>query len=759
MIRKNIIVKGIVQGVGFRPFVYKIATYHNLKGTVCNTSKGVLIDVEGKSSNIDSFISNIKEKSPKLSFIESVEELSLDTIGFKDFKIIDSIDFGGRTLISPDIGVCDECIKEIEDKYDRRREAYPFTNCTNCGPRFSIIKSIPYDRKFTTMDSFHMCNNCKEEYLNIVDRRFHAEPTCCNECGPKLELLDKYGDCVNCNDELNKTRNLIKEGYILGIKGIGGYNIVCRADFYNTIDELRRRKRRVRKPLAVMMKDIETVKKYCLLSNKEEEMLKDSKKPIVILKKKNNDLPNNISFSNNTLGVVLPYSPLHHLLFKDGIDKVIFTSGNITKGQMIYEDYKAIDKLKEITDYLLVHNREINMPVDDSVVFECLGEERVIRAGRGYAPISIKKDTRDNTLALGGQLKNTFSLSSKDYIFISPYIGDMETLESLENFKKNVIHLKNIYHIDIKKVCYDMHPSYWYSKYLDEINVKKVGIYHHHAHIASCIGENDYKGKVIGIAFDGTGYGEDKNIWGGEFLICDLKSFKRYGQVNYFKLVGGDSATKNPWKIGLALIRESLKLGDSNIYKEFNDIFNVDKDKFNLLCNMIDKNLNVSLCSSVGRLFDGICSILGFNDEVSFEGEYGIYLENLANKFKVDNENYKEKYCYEIKKAKDVFGIKTEKLIRGIVRDLRRGVTKEEIALKFHNTIIYASSSMALILRNETKINTVALSGGVFQNRIILEGLCIDLENKGFNVITNKKIPCNDSGLSYGQLLISDELM
>lgn len=755
MVRRFIIIKGIVQGVGFRPFIYKIALENNLYGSVYNTSNGVYIDVEGKKKDIDIFIKDIGKKAPVLSKIEDIYVEGRNFIGYKGFGIIDSKDEDGITLISPDIGICEDCIDDIKNSIENRRYNYPFANCTNCGPRFSIIKRIPYDRKFTTMNEFNMCDDCKAEYENPLDRRFHAEPTCCKKCGPDISLLNKNGEIIKCNDYIEEVRKYIIKGKIIAIKGIGGYNIVCNAENKESILKLRERKFRKSKPLAVMFRDEKIVNKYCYLNDIELKVLKSNKKPIVILKKKNEQLSYNIAFESPSIGAVLPYSPLHYLLFDDKIKSIVFTSGNVSGSPMIYKDNDALSKLNNIVDYYLVHNREINMPVDDSVVKVINSKERVIRNGRGYAPLSIKKESKDEILALGGELKNTFAISSQGYIFLSPYLGDMDNVYGRYNFNKNINHIKDMYNINPNVICYDMHPNYWSNEYIKDLSLKTVGVYHHHAHIASCMGENNIKDKVIGIAYDGAGLGDDETIWGGEFIVCNYKEFKRVGHVSSFKLPGGDKATENPWRIGVSLIYEVLGYNDASLDRIV-DIIPKDRGNIKFILDILDKNINAPICSSIGRIFDGISAILGFTMKRSYEGEAAIYLENLAYKFLENNSLYKEQYRYEIRKYNEMLQIDFKGMIIEILKDIDNKKSKEEIALKFHNTVIDFTINVAIKLREIYRLNNIALSGGVFQNEILLSGISRGLEEKKFNVITHKLIPCNDSGISYGQLLIGN---
>lgn len=763
MIRKGITVKGTVQGVGFRPFVYRIALENQLSGWVNNTSKGVVMEIQGDEVGIKNFLTNLKERAPELSSIEEVVVENKKSLkDYKEFLIVKSTEEKGRTLISPDIATCKECEKELRDSNNPRRYLYPFINCTNCGPRFSIIKDTPYDRKYTSMDNFIMCDKCKEEYENPNDRRFHAEPTCCSACGPRVILLDNKGNPIKSKDEFESVRKYLKEGKIIGIKGIGGFNLVCDGNNELAIEKLRHRKHRPDKALALMMKNINVVEKYCYVNSEEKEILTGNKKPILLLKKKNNKLPTNISFNNKRLGVVLPYSPLHYLIFDNDIDTLVFTSGNLSTIPIIYEDIEAIDNLREIVDYFFIHNREINMPVDDSVVQVIGGYGRVIRAGRGYAPYYNKYIFKENILALGSQFKNSFSLGSGDCIFTSPYIGDMDGEENYLRFNRVLKHMKNIFRVEPSTIIHDMHPNYWSKDYLDKNKVRTLGVYHHHSHIVSCMIENKENDKVIGIAFDGVGYGEDGNLWGGEFLICDKKNFFRGAHLKYIPLPGGDGAVKFPGRIGLSLLLEALK--EDEIEEAACKYFYGMESR--IIINMLRKNFNCPLTSSMGRLFDGIASLLDFNKEVSYEGEAAMYVQCLAEDF-IDSLKGTSDYDY-IKRCENRYHwgisdslpyiININNMIRDIIKDLDNNIDKGCIALKFHNTIIDFSNEICIKLREEYRINKVALSGGVFQNSILLDGIEMALKESGFQVITHRLIPCNDGGLSIGQIVIGNEL-
>lgn len=754
-IRKIIEIYGIVQGVGFRPFVYNLASKNNLTGHVNNNSNGVFIDIQGEKDNINEFVIELRENPPELARINEIriknKNVNKKYVKF-DIKFTEN-NLNPTTYISPDYSICDKCKEEIFDEKNKRYR-YPFTNCTCCGPRFTIIKKLPYDRVSTTMNEFEMCEACKAEYDNPSNRRFHAQPNACPNCGPKVFLKNKNGELLNYSDCLKETAKFLKKGEIIAIKGLGGFNLSCDAKNEKSIKLLRERKHKPSKPLAVMMKDIETVRKYCDLSEEEEKILLSNKRPIILLrKKKNYSLPENLAPNNKMIGVMLPYTPLHYLIFNNDLDVLVMTSANMSGEPIIYKNDEALRKLRNIAEYFLLHNREIYINIDDSVTRYILKNERLIRPGRGYAPNSILMKSEIEILALGSQLKNTISISNGTDIFISEYIGDIENKETINNFQKVIKHYLEIYKVKPKVIVYDKHPGFVYKQLNleEDLNlhycIKYIETQHHHSHIVSCMVENKIDEKVIGIAYDGTGYGDDKKIWGGEFFVCNKKIYKRIGHLEYFKLPGGESAIKNPWKIAISLL-----------YKVYKDKYieyvpkHINSNKINIIKKMIDKNINSPETSSIGRLFDGVSALLGLIQEVSFEGEAAINLENISN------EKINDFYKYNISNEENILIIKLNDFIREIIDDIRLKISNDIISAKFHNTIVEITNDMAKKIRKISNINVVALSGGVFQNKILLEKTVKKLEESGFNVYTNKIIPCNDSGISLGQLVIANEM-
>lgn len=742
MIRKYIEVSGLVQGVGFRPFVYRIALENHIKGFIKNSSIGVVIDIEGKEEDISSFVNSIQHNGPSLSNIENIHIKTMEIKNYKTFDIRESSkESQGFTFISPDLGLCEDCYCDVMNERDKRH-LYAFTNCTNCGPRYSIVKKLPYDRASTTMKSFNMCKPCSLEYSNPLNRRFHAQPNCCPQCGPRLELYDNQGMLLEGVDEIKETIELLKKGNIFSIKGIGGFHLVCDGKNNNAIEKLRNRKHRPSKPFALMMRDIETVKKYCELSSKEEEILCSNKRPIVILDKKNEtDLPNSIAPDNMTLGVMLPYTPLHYFLFDDELDVLVMTSANINGMPIIFENEESIEKLKCIVDYHLMNNRDIHTSIDDSVVRVLLGEERIIRRGRGYSPAYFKGNRFKESLSVGTHFKNTFCLCKDENIIFSQYIGDLNNEETRIRERKAIKNLIDIYYIEPEFIACDMHPDIFSSGILKEEKTRAV--YHHHAHIASVLFENNLKERVIGVAYDGAGYGEDGTIWGGEFLICDLKDFKRAAHLKASAMPGGDKASIEPKRMGISYLYDTFN-------EDIEKVWPLDK-KDRLYIEMIKKDINCPKTSSIGRFFDGAAWLLGFNRKVTFEGEAAIYLENMADK----NETYSYEISIDYKDKEYV--IETKGVIKAMINDILTNTPREIIAKRFHNTIINFTVKICSMIREKYALEKVALSGGAFQNKILLEGVYSGLVANGFKVYTNNEVPCNDGGVSLGQIAISNE--
>lgn len=768
-------VEGIVQGVGFRPFVYNLAQKLTLKGWVNNNSEGVYIDIEGKADSLDSFLSTLKHDAPPLSKIEQITLEEKEIVNFSEFAIKESIENNTKiTLISPDISICKDCKEDIFNSANRRY-GYPFTNCTNCGPRFSIIKSIPYDRDKTTMQVFEMCDECKKEYTDPSNRRFHAQPNACKKCGPHLYVTDINGLQLDINSPIIYTVKKLLEGKIFAIKGLSGFHLVCNALNEDSINLLREKKRRPYKPFAVMMKDLDTVKKYCTVNQLEENILMGIRKPILLLNRlSSSNLPDAIAPNQKTLGVMLPYTPMHELLFHNtGLEVLIMTSANIHGLPLEYTNEGALINLKNIVDYYLMHNRNIFIPVDDSVVKVVNGKQMLIRRARGYAPDAIRLEISNNILACGSNMKNTFCISKNDFTFLSTHIGDLENIETFEHYKRNIEHYKNIFTFEPEYIAYDMHPDYMSTQYGSQFNLPKFSIQHHHAHTVSCMTENKLKNKVIGVCFDGTGFGTDGKIWGGEFLICDLKNFARAGHLSYTKMPGGEKAVREPWRMGLSYIYEAYKSNDNKSEDLKSIIIRLYGNDSLSLINIIEKNINCPETSSMGRFFDAVSSILNIRNTVTYEGQASIELEACIHNY------YPEYYSYNIKKIMNVennaildnkpyiyetklkhkYLIEPHSAIIEMLEDLLKDVPREVIAAKFHNTVINFTVELCELIRRDTNINDVTLSGGVFQNTYLFEKTIEALKAKNFIVYSNTLVPSNDGGVALGQLVIANEII
>ena len=750
MIAKKIVVKGIVQGVGFRPFIYKNATKNNLKGFVNNTSKGVFIEVEGYEKDITSFIEEIKHKPPVLSKVTDIKIIDREIEGYTDFKIIESVEEEEAiTLLSPDIATCDDCLADISD-VNNRRYRYAFTNCTNCGPRFSITKKVPYDRENTTMDVFQMCSECREEYNDPLNRRFHAQPNGCSKCGPRVYICNKEGNEIISNDPIKDIAKEIKNGKIVAIKGIGGFNLACDAKNKEVINELRKRKKRPRKPLAVMMRDVETAKKYCNVNEMEERILLGNKKPILLLDKKRNSLlPKELTnYQNGKLGVMLPYTPVHHILFSEDIEILVMTSANISGEPMVYKNHEVIEKLKGIADFYLMNNRDIYIPIDDSVSRVVVGKERVLRNARGYAPKSMEIKDMSYSIALGANSNNTFAIANNENIFFSNYIGDLANYSTWQHYINSLEHMKGIYKIDPKSYFYDLHPNFYQNELLKEIKTKKIGIQHHHAHIVACMAEHFLEEEVIGVAFDGTGYGTDGKLWGGEFFVCNKEKFKRLAHLNYVALPGGEGAIREPWKMAISYLYDTFK-EDYTAYVPKH----LQEKKHQIITEIIKKDINSPKASSIGRLFDAVAALLGFDAKITFQGEAAIDLENLCCR---DDQSF---YQYNISLEDGIYIIDCKSLIKSVVIEVIDGIDKELIARRFHNTIIKFTIELCEILRKEYNLSSVVLSGGVFQNEILLINIYKELIKRDFKVYIHEQIPANDEGISIGQMIIGNEIL
>lgn len=755
--RAKVFVEGRVQGVGFRPTVFRYAVKNNLTGFVCNTSSGVYIEVEGLLPDIKNFIEKIKRFPPTRSHISKISVIYTEPIKSEEpFRIIESKSTSEKIRIelSPDIATCNECLEELFNPKDRRY-LFPFINCTNCGPRFTITEKLPYDRKNTTMKIFKMCHNCIREYHNPSDRRFHAQPDCCFFCGPEVFLVkDKI---LNRGlDAIKKAAELIKNGYILAVKGIGGYHLICDAKNKKVVKRLREIKKRGDKPFALMAKNIKTVKKYCEVSREEEKLLKSWQSPIVLLKKKKNcKLPEEIAPSNKYSGFYLPYTPLHHLLFYSGCpDVVVATSANIAESPIIFKDNKKeMEKLTDISDYILTHNRPIKSGCDDSVVRVSHDKKiYIIRKARGYTPEIIKTPIpfKKEVFAAGAEEKNTFAFGRENSIIMSQHTGTQEEADSFNFYKETFEHFIKLFGFSPEVVAYDLHPDYLPTKFALELaetkKLKIIGIQHHHAHIASCMLDNNLPNeRVIGIALDGTGYGEKGDIRGAEFLIADYRSYERYAYLDYVILPGGTQAIKEVWRVGVSLLYQTF--GDE-LFKLNIPFIRRYKDKAEFVVDIIQKDINCVSASSMGRFFDGVSAILGIRDVITYEAQAAIELEMIAEKTKV------KPYPYKIKEGKSLV-IDPAPVIENIVKDIKRGVPKGKISYRFHRTISAIITEICKRIKEERNMKKVVLSGGVFQNNLLLHMVWKELKENNFSVYCHHTIPTNDAGISSGQAVIS----
>ena len=754
----KISVHGVVQGVGFRPFVYRLAQEHKLKGWVCNTSGSVEIEVGGDEESLENFLSDLEAKAPPMARIERVETTFHPPNSHTEFQIRESLSQEGKyQLVSPDIAACEDCKREIFCPTDRRF-SYPFTNCTNCGPRFTIIEDIPYDRPKTTMHKFEMCPECQREYDDPLDRRFHAQPNACPKCGPSLELGDGNGNPIECNDAIKVASALLKAGNILAIRGLGGFHLACDATNKEAINLLRTRKRRPSKPLAVMVATLEDIEKHCIVSPEERKLLQSAECPIVLLswKRSSSNISQAVAPNLKYLGVMLPYTPLHHLLLREAGIPLVMTSGNLSEEPIAKDNDEALIRLGGIVDYFLFHNRDIFARYDDSVYMVEDDKPQALRRARGYAPYPVFLPFRSRQiLACGAELKNTFCLTKDEHAFLSQHIGDMENEETLEHFQNTIELYKKLFRIDPEIVAYDTHPEYLSTKYAleagSEPGLSLIPVQHHYAHVVSCLVENKIEGPVIGVAFDGTGYGTDGTIWGGEFLLADWRSFQRVGHLEYVPLLGGVAAIKKPYRMALSYLYTLL--GEDFPLQSL-PIGSLNPAELEITKQQLKRGINAPLTSSAGRLFDAVSALLGVRGEIDYEAQAAIELEMLAPDKQDEFES--KSYPFSIVDHQGTRIVKLGELFSAIVQDIKNQIPIPLISLKFHNTMAEIITAMCKLIAKETSITQVALSGGVFQNRLLLRLTSSALQREGFSVLTHHLVPCNDGGISLGQAVIAN---
>ncbi|MEI7555315.1 carbamoyltransferase HypF [Candidatus Chlorohelix sp.] len=749
--RHLIKVSGIVQGVGFRPFVYSLALRLGLSGFVLNHSAGVTIEVEGEKESIALFRRLLGEDAPPLARINSIIAESLEPSDEKGFSIRESVQGAERlTLISPDTATCPDCLKELFDTTDRRYR-YPFINCTNCGPRFTIVEDVPYDRAKTTMKHFPMCAECLAEYATPANRRFHAQPNACPVCGPQVQLLGIAGLLVETADPIHEAALQLANGAILAIKGLGGYHLACDAYNFEAVSRLRERKRREAKPFALMVRDLEIAAKLCVLDKDEAALLQSYRRPVTLLQqRKDNPAAPGLAPGMQTLGLMLPYTPLHYLLLHDfaaigRVPALVMTSGNLSDEPIAYRDEEGFRQLSSLADGFLTHNRPIHMRCDDPVTRIVAGNIQFFRRSRGYAPepINLSFDSPLPLLAVGAFLKNTFCLVKGKQAFISHHIGDLENLETITSFTEGIDHFKRLFDIEPEAVAYDLHPDFPNTRYALALEMPhKIGVQHHHAHIASVIAEHGLEGKVIGVAADGTGYGTDGKIWGGEIMVANLSGFERLAHLEYVPLPGGEQAVLQPWRMAAVYLQKAYGRDFTTLEIPFTR--QLDLKKWEILSKMIERGLNSPLTSSLGRLFDAVAALVEIRTEVIYEGQAAIELEMLA-------ERTESIYPFEILSERLDFS----PVIRAIVEDLQKGVGTPQIAGRFHRTVTEMLAQTCMNARNSSGLAQVALSGGVFMNRLLLTRLIARLEELDFKVYINRKAPPNDGGLSFGQAAVA----
>jgi hydrogenase maturation protein HypF len=868
-IRRQIEVSGIVQGVGFRPFIYRLATERQLVGTIRNTSSGVTIEVQGAPAALDEFVSSLPREAPPLSRITEIRTHDLPCNGDREFRIIASHGQEPvRTLISPDVAACDDCLREMFDPADRRYR-YPFTNCTNCGPRFTITHSIPYDRPFTSMAPFKMCPACQAEYENPANRRFHAQPNACWDCGPKVQFWDNRGQVIEAGDPIKLAIEALFDGKVVAVKGLGGFHLAANATNAAAVALLRERKKRVGKPFAVMVPNLEVAERFCEISAEEAAVLQSIQRPIVLVRRRTSSdyerrrdgarastilsIADEVAPANNSIGVFLPYTPVHHLLLREGdFSALVMTSGNMSEEPIAIANEEALRRLAGLADFFLVHNRDILLRCDDSVVrvlpraaAEGHGKSKPfsrqdragiaedaektedaedtggvekdeikrrkdgqpkpqqLRRSRGFVPMPVflREEVR-SVLAVGGELKNTVCLTKGRHAFLSQHVGNLENLESYKFFEEAIHHLEKVLEIVPETIAYDLHPDYFSTKWaLQRTDLPLVGVQHHHAHIASGMAENHLEGEVIGFALDGTGYGTDGNIWGGEVLIAGYEGFQRAAQFEYVPLPGGAAAIHEPWRMAVSYLAHYFGSELTDMKLPF--LQEVGRPKLDLVLRMIERRINSPFTSSCGRLFDAVAAIAGVRNHVSYEAQAAIELEtamedlnrrdrrSLADgaekHWNAAERNHGDAYRFDLitdAKAAEQRNhaahgasrgiaeapearrkrqpsetapliIGTRPMFEALVADVQNCVPVSHISRKFHDGLINTFVEIATTLRDRTLLNRVCLSGGTFNNLYLTVNLVGALARSGFDVFTQNEVPAGDGGLSLGQAMVA----
>ncbi len=755
--RVHILLQGAVQGVGFRPFVYRLGVSLGLSGYVCNSSEGVTIEAEGTMDCLEDFVTRIKNECPAHALIQNCRVSYLPAQGDSRFTIKESqVIARPDAIILPDMATCPECLKEIFDPSNRRYH-YPFTNCTHCGPRYSIIEQLPYDRRYTSMKKFIMCQDCQKEYEDPNDRRYHAQPNACPTCGPRLEVWDIQGKVLAKDYEaLEVAVKALREGKILALKGLGGFQLIVDASNEQAVLRLRQRKHREEKPLAIMVPSIDVAKNYCEISSQEEHCLTCAQAPIVLLTKKNNQLKGDkiataVSMNNPYWGLMIAYTPLHHLLVSELGRPVVATSANYSEEPMCIDNDEALEKLGKIADVFLVHDRPIVRSVDDSVGMIIKERFSISRRARGFAPLPILvEDDEANILALGAQMKNAVALKIKNRVFVSQHIGDLQSEESMKAFSQAIKSLRGLYTQPLNYVAVDLHPDYSSTRYANGMSEALLPIQHHHAHVVSCMAEHFLKGPVLGLAWDGTGLGTDQTIWGSEFLLSTLSTFSRVGHLLPFRIPGGETSIRQPKRTALGLLA-ALSGEDLNHYKDLIPLQSFSDQDIDNIQKMLSKGVQSPFTTSMGRLFDGVSALLGLCQEASFEGQAAMLLE-----YSIGREQYSGSYAWKMIKEQETSGenkyiLDWRPMLLQIIAAIRAGEDKVLIAAKFHNTLI----EMAIDVAKRVGIEQVVLSGGCFQNKYLIQKLIDRLRQEGFSAYWHSQVPTNDGGIALGQAVIA----
>jgi len=756
---KAIYFNGIVQGVGFRPFVFKLANELGVKGWVNNSSHGVTIHAEG--NNLDLFYQRLITEAPPLARIVVARSIEIDIRNYERFEIAHSeAEEDTDVLISPDVATCQDCLKEIADP-ENRFYRFPFTNCTNCGPRYTIIKDVPYDRARTTMSKFPMCKPCEVDYKNPSNRRFHAQPVACENCGPKLQLLDELGRPLP-----GIGVDQLTQGGIIAVKGLGGFHLVCDARNAEAVRRLREQKERGSKPFAVMARSTEKARNEVNISSREEELLHSSAAPIVVLERKLgivDSLPEEIAPGLHTLGIILPYTPLHYLLFEGPFDFLVMTSANLSGRPLVYTNDEALETLQGLADFFLIHDRDIFHPCDDSVV-QVIGDEAVFfRRARGYVPLPILMSAfqiKTPLLGVGGDLKNAFCLARGQRAFVSQYLGDMEGYENFQRFHQELESFQRVINITPSSIAYDKHPNYQLTRFALEQGGPKEAVQHHHAHLVSVLGEWDRTEPTLGVICDGTGFGDDHCIWGFEFLYGNSSGYKRKAHLEYLGLPGGDVGAKHPLRIAYSYLK-TLFTGEAweKTMPLWSSLSILERQ---ILDRQLETGVQVFQTSSAGRLFDAVSGLLGVCTKVAYEGQAAIELESAAARFvksslrRIEDSN-QIFYPYEVRVENEVLILGVGVLFEALVHDLLQGVSREKIAYRFHITMAQAIVELAVRLGVES--GPLVLSGGVFQNKLLTEAVLFNCKEKGIRVLRSRTLPPGDGGLAFGQLLIANEVL